>query len=65
VLKRVLRRVRSFLGAELMDEIKALRAELARRDAAVEAALLTIALREEASGGLRPHPPGPEAPDPH
>jgi len=47
VLKGFLRRVRKFLGAEIMDELKALRAELARRDSAAEAALLTIALHRE------------------
>ncbi len=53
---------------EVTAELATLRAEIARRDQAAEAALLTIALHnvgEETSGGLRPHPPGPEAPDPH
>ncbi len=44
MLKALLRRVRRFLQAEVMAELSALRADLAQRDKAAEAALLAIAL---------------------
>jgi 3,4-dihydroxy-2-butanone 4-phosphate synthase len=65
MLKRLLRRLRGFMQAELMAEIAALRGEMARRDELaplvrqMEAALLTIAL----AGAQDPRPPGPDAPD--
>jgi hypothetical protein len=66
MVKFLLRRVRRFLGAEILDEVVALRAEVAalRRDAAgredltplirqMEAALLTIALGHHHASGER------------
>jgi hypothetical protein len=44
VLKVLLRRVRGFMMAEVMAELAEVKAELRRRDAALEAVLLTIAL---------------------
>ena len=44
MVKLFLRRVRRFLQAEVMAELATLRAELAQRDKAAEAALLAIAL---------------------
>jgi len=46
VLKRLLRRVRGFMTAEVMAELAEVKAELRRRDAALEAVLLTIALHK-------------------
>ena len=53
MLKAFLRRVRGFMQAEVMAELATLRAELAQRDQAAEAALLAIALHAT-------EPPPPE-----
>jgi len=56
MVKGVLRRVRRFLNAEVMAELAAIRAEMARKDEMaplvrqMEAALLTIALAGKEEG---------------
>lgn len=51
MLKRLFRRVRRLMMADVLVELAELRAELARRDRQLEAMLLTIVLAKEEPQG--------------